>query len=253
MNNSRLEEISLYIKERKKVSLDELCIKFSISLSTLRRDLKKLEDTGSIQKIYGGVKTRTQRELTPLSTRIDINHTGKFKIARHAASSIVDGDIIFLDSGSTAGAMAQFLARPNNLTVVTNNILVIEKVIHFPKIHLITLSGLYNRNTFSFVGDEVAPMLRHYNISKAFMGTTGFSPTSGITHSTQLEASVKRCAVNIAQNVYLLADHLKFDAFAPYTYCTLDDIDKLYTDAPLSEDYAKLCQKHHTEVIICNN
>ena len=100
---------------------------------------------------------------------------------------------------------------------------------------------------------EVAPMLRHYNISKAFMGTTGFSPTSGITHSTQLEASVKRCAVNIAQNVYLLADHLKFDAFAPYTYCTLDDIDKLYTDAPLSEDYAKLCQKHHTEVIICNN
>ena len=126
MNNSRLEEMSLYIKEHKKVSLAELCVKFSISLSTLRRDLKKLEHIGAIQKIYGGVKTRTQREFTPLSTRIDINHAGKFKIAREAASTIVNGDIIFLDSGSTTGAMAQFLARHNNLTVVTNNILVIE-------------------------------------------------------------------------------------------------------------------------------
>ena len=252
MNNNRLEELNIYIKEHKKVLLTELCSKFSISLSTLRRDLKKLEETGSIQKVYGGVETKTQRNLTPLSTRIDINHSGKFRIARTAASFITNGDIIFLDSGSTVGSMAQFLGRLDHLTVVTNNIMVIEKVIRMPKIQLITLSGLYNRNTFSFVGDEVPIMLKRYNISKAFMGTTGFSPSSGITHSTHLEAGVKKCAVNIAQTVILLADHLKFDAFAPYTYCSLDDIDRLYTDMPLTNSYANLCQEHNTEVFVCN-
>lgn len=250
MENNRLEEIAAYIRERKHASMEHLTETFHISMSTLRRDVKKLIQTGTVRKTYGGIESTNQRILTPLTTRKDINNAGKVKIGRDAALSLANGDIIFMDSGSTVGAMAPFLGRLDNLTVITNNILIIEKVIHMPKIQLLTLSGAYNEHTFSFVGDSVAPMLRQYNINKAFMGTTGFSLTSGITHSTQLEAGVKHAAVAMAHEVILLADHLKFDTFAPFTYCTMNDIDVLYTDKAPSDEYRQLCAKSSTKICI---
>lgn len=256
-NQNRLEQLSLFIKERKQVSMQELTDAFGISLSTLRRDIRKLIDRGIVRKTYGGVESCSQRALTPLSDRLDLNSDGKFRIAREAALSITDGDVIFLDSGSTVGAMAQFLGRLDKLTVISNNMLVIKtlvmkKIITEPKVQLITLSGIYNPQTFSFVGDEVGSMLQRYNVSKAFMGTTGLSLTSGITHSTQLESAIKRQAVAQAQKVYLLADHLKFDTFAPYTYCSMQDIDELYTDEALTEDYRSLCAEAETAVHIAS-
>ena len=168
-NQNRLEQLSLFIKERKQVSMQELTDAFGISLSTLRRDIRKLIDRGIVRKTYGGVESCSQRALTPLSDRLDLNSDGKFRIAREAALSITDGDVIFLDSGSTVGAMAQFLGRLDKLTVISNNMLVIKtlvmkKIITEPKVQLITLSGIYNPQTFSFVGDEVSSMLQAMSI-----------------------------------------------------------------------------------------
>lgn len=250
MNKNRFDDISAYIREHKRVALSELTEVFSISMPTLRRDLKKLQEMGVIHKVYGAVESCSERNLTPLSARIDINHKGKFRIARDAALRLCDGDVIFLDSGSTVGAMAPFLGRLQRLTVITNNILVIEKVIRLPKVELITLSGQYNRHTFSFVGDEVVPMLRRYNISKAFMGTTGLSVSSGITHAYIHEGAVKRSAVELAQETFLLADHLKFSTFAPYTYCSIADIDEIFTDEEPDPQYRAWCEDNHTKIAV---
>ena len=155
MSNYRLEKMQLFINEKQKVSLDELCEKFEISLSTLRRDLQKLSDRGSVHKIYGGVECSKERKLTPLSSRIDINHDGKLKIAYKASQYIQDNDIIFINFESTLGEMAPFLSKNRNLTVITNNMLIINKAICFNNLQLISLSGVYNQSTLSFVGERV--------------------------------------------------------------------------------------------------
>lgn len=248
MSNYRLEEMQLYIMEKSKVSLDELCEKFEISLSTLRRDLNKLADRGSIRKIYGGVESTKERKLTPLSERIEINRNGKIKIARKAAQFISNNDIIFIDSGSTLGEVAPYLSKNSNLTVITNNMLIINKAICFKNVHLISLSGVYDHNTLSFVGDRVAEILKTYNITKAFMGTTGFSLSSGITNSTPLESAAKRTAIKSATKVFLLADHLKIDVFAPYTYCDYSDIDTLITDKPLPPNFENLFKSNNCNI-----
>lgn len=252
MSNYRLEEMQIYIMKKNKVSLEELCEKFEISLSTLRRDLKKLSSRGSIQKVYGGVECSKERKLTPLSARIEINRLGKMKIARKAAQFICNNDIIFIDSGSTLGEMAPFLSKNKNLTVITNNMLIINKAICFKNLQLISLSGVYDHNTLSFVGDRVAEILKTYNISKAFMGTTGFSLSSGITNSTPLESAVKRTAVKSASKVFLLADHFKIDVFAPYTYCDYEDIDVLITDKDIPNTFKELFKSNNCQVEVAN-
>ena len=84
------------------------------------------------------------------------------------------------------------------------------------------------------------------------MGTTGFSLTSGITNSTPLESSVKRTAVNSASKVFLLADHLKIDVFAPYTYCQYEDLDMLISDKKLTKEFEDLFKKNNCKIEIAD-
>ena len=55
MRTKRIDEIELYIREKKSVSLDTLCEVFNVSKNTIRRDIATLEQSGKIKKVYGGV------------------------------------------------------------------------------------------------------------------------------------------------------------------------------------------------------
>ncbi len=83
---------------------------------------------------------------------------------------------------------------------------IINKVICFKNLQLISLSGATDHNTLSFVGDRVSEILKIYNISKVFMRTTGFSLNLGIINSapTPLESAVKKIAVKLASKVFYL-------------------------------------------------
>ena len=52
MKYDRLLEIENFIKAKKSVTIEELLETFNISVQTLRRDLKELEDKGSVKKVY---------------------------------------------------------------------------------------------------------------------------------------------------------------------------------------------------------
>ena len=72
MRTKRIDEIELYIREKKSVSLDTLCEVFNVSKNTVRRDIATLEQSGKIKKVYGGVKiadTPASKTLLPYSKR----------------------------------------------------------------------------------------------------------------------------------------------------------------------------------------
>lgn len=50
MKYNRIQEIENYIKNAKVASLDELLNQFDVSIQTLRRDLKELENRNVIKK-----------------------------------------------------------------------------------------------------------------------------------------------------------------------------------------------------------
>ena len=86
---------------------------------------------------------------------------------------VSDGDIIFIDSGTTT-LHDRPLADRRKLTVLTNNFEVIYRAIPYENINLISLSGTLNRKTLSFTGPSAARCWAP-NVSKAFMAATGFS------------------------------------------------------------------------------
>ena len=60
MRTKRIDEIELYIREKKSVSLDTLCEVFNVSKNTVRRDIATLEQSGKIKKVYGGVTIKRE-------------------------------------------------------------------------------------------------------------------------------------------------------------------------------------------------
>jgi DeoR family myo-inositol catabolism operon transcriptional repressor len=251
MRSQRLNSLQEYIFEKKLVSLPELCDHFGVSLSTLRRDLVSLEQRGLIKKTYGGVAAQPARQLiTPYESRNIINREAKLRIAQAAAGLVNDGDIIYIDSGSTVMAMVDFLEKSQGVTILTNNLNVIVRAVHMENIQVISLSGTLNRQVYSFTGDSAAKILARYNINKSFMGCTGISLTNGVTNSSATEVEIKRTAIERSPHNILLLDSSKVGVISLFTYCSLEDLHVVVTDKELPEEYTARFARTDAKILV---
>ncbi len=250
MRSKRIEEIKDYIYENKTITLDQICKNFKISKSTIRRDLDEILENSDIKKIYGGVTVLSKKELTSFEERNISNLKTKERIADAAGELVDDGDIIFIDSGTTTLHIIDSIITKKNLTILTNNVQVISRAIPYDNLNVISLSGTLNRKTLSFTGSSAAQVLQTYNISKAFMAATGFSIVSGVTNSSPLESDVKRMAVQRSQQVYLLADSSKCGVVSLITYCGLNKVSALVTDAYPPKEVCRYIEEHGGKILI---
>ena len=250
MRSKRISDIEDYIYENKTVTLDQLCRVFDVSKNTIRRDLKEIISDGNFKKIYGGVTVKDNKDLLPFSERNISNLDAKKKIAAKAAELVEDSDVIFIDSGTTTIHMIDFIKEKKNLTIITNNLEVMIRVIPYENIKLISLSGELDRNTLSFTGDTASAVLKSYNISKAFMASAGISINGGVTNSSTKEYDIKSTAVKRSNSVYLLTSEDKFNLVAIMTYCTLDKLTGIVTDGRPPQDIIEYMEEHEMELII---
>ena len=234
MRAERIDSIIEFIYKNKNVTLDQICDNFNISKSTVRRDLSEILKDTNLKKTYGGItlknKWGNKKYLTSFSERNIENADKKLAISKKAANIVEDNDIIFIDSGTTTFYMVDYLGNVNNLTILTNNLEVIFRAVKYKNINLISLSGTLSRETLSFVGATSISTIKNFNISKAFMATTGFSIMNGVTNSSPLESDIKRTVISKSNKIILLADSSKFNSVSLMTYCNLEDIDILVTD-----------------------
>ncbi len=249
MRSRRIDEIEAYILDNKTVTLDQVCERFSISKSTIRRDLDEILKKGTIKKIYGGVTAAPRKGLVSFEERNISNHSAKERIAHRAAELVRDNDIIYIDSGTTTMHMIDVLGACRNLTVLTNSLEVILRAVPYENINVISLSGTLNRKTLSFTGPSAEQVLQGYNVSKAFMATTGFTIENGVTNSSPLEFGIKTEAVRRSREVILLADGDKCGIVSLMTYCGLDQINTLVTDREPPEDVAKFLRNKDVEIL----
>ena len=114
---------------------------------------------------------------------------------------------------------------------------------NYPQINVISFGGRLNVKTASLTVDDPAELSR-FNITKAFMGTTGISLRSGVTDTFVGESTLKSTITKNSRTRYLLADHTKFELVAVSTYARLSDFDFLVTDLAPSQEYLQYCKEH---------
>lgn len=251
----RRKEIAQYIQAREQVSLDELCDVFKKSKNTIRRDINDLESLGVLQKVYGGVRAielpSPTGEIVSFTDRTVKNVTEKNRICELAAPLVNDGDVIFIDSGTTVINIIEHLALKKNLTIITNNFHVLHKCIQYPGINTVSFGGQLNTVTASFMSNFFfSDYIQMFNINKAFLSATGVSIESGTSNTSPFEAEIKKGIVQKSNVNILLVDHTKFDRNALLTYSSLNRFQYVVTDCAPSQKYLDYFAKNDLQLIL---
>ena len=138
------------IEQKGVVSMEELCQTFSISMNTARSDVREIVSSGRAQKTYGGVSYVQPVQYTSYSTR-ELEHTAKKNaIAREAAKLVNDGDIIFIDVGTTCLPIIDYIPEDYFITIITTDLAVISRAAQRPNTKLMTFGGTYQSKSNSF-------------------------------------------------------------------------------------------------------
>ena len=253
MRTDRRKELAAYIAHHGEVSMVELCDAFHVSMNTIRADVAALEETGTVTKVYGGVRSAMQQEVPLFTLRTHQHADAKWAIARAAARHISDGDTLFLDAGTTTMQVIEALPMDIRLTVVTGNVQVLPQVNSHPNIDLMVMPGLYNRRTGSVSGVNTMEFLSQHHFIKALMATTGLSADGKLNVSSYMEYEIKRHAIRQSDHCILLCDSSKFGASGLIGYGTLSDIDLLITDGDCPAELKTLCERCGTELEIAEN
>lgn len=244
MKVDRLTKMEEFIRDKKSVSLDELCEVFDVSKNTVRRDVAAICNRTDIHKIYGGVSVQYNRIPPSFTERAGVNVDVKKRIGKFAASMVEDGDVIFIDAGTTTCQMIDFLGDRKNVTIISHSLDVITRAFAYPNLNVIAIAGTLNRLTYSFTGQTGSDILKEYNIRKAFMSTTGFTIQNGATQAAPYEFALKEAATKKSDLVYLMIESQKIGRVCLLTYCTADRVNAIITDkmpnAEFTEKYTAL-------------
>lgn len=244
LKENRRKHMGELIALHRSMSMQELCDYFQVSMNTVRADIAYLVDTGAVRKVYGGVQAVDQRQAPLFASRVQQHTLQKQSIAARARQLIEDGDIIFVDAGTTTMYLLDYLDPRLHVTVVTANLPLIRKACEYENIELIVLPGTVNRRTNSISGVGVLEFLSRYQFNKAFMGVTNVSEDGRLNTSTYIEYEIKRNALLQSQAGYLLVDSSKFGAMGLMAYAKLEQMTAVITDSGCPQALADYCRRH---------
>ncbi len=196
--------------EKEVVKLQEFVDATKSSESTIRRDLSQLETEKKLKRVHGGASLLHQKgeELSVIEKSTQ-NVGEKEAIAKFAASLIRDNDCIYLDAGTTAFLMIPHI-QAKDVKVVTNGLTHLEALLE-QNIDTYLTGGLIKPKTRALIGPGAVEGIEKYRFDKCFIGVNGVDSEFGYTTPDPEEATVKKRAMNLSQECFVLADHSKFN------------------------------------------
>ncbi len=241
---SRIQDL---LSQKSSVTIAELADQFGTSEMTVRRDLDELETRGVCQRIHGGATSLRVQEYRPppypgYPQREQSQVREKIAIGQAAAALVRPGDVIAVDSGTTAAYLARALRTIYPLTVITNSLRVLDQLHDIIQIALISPGGtlLLEERTvpsgdLAFVGPIAVQTLRSFRPSKAFISTAGITIADGISNAGLFQAEIKRTLIEIADEAILITDHSKFGRVAGFLVAPAKAFTRVITDTAAPE------------------
>ena len=249
----RCKKIQAYLRTHKAARLADLSKMLNASEATIRRDLKKLEETGFLERTHGGavINQRLSRE-PKYQKRLSNSPDKKRLIGKMAATLIEDGDVIFTNGGTTTTEIIRHI-RPNaEITVITNNVFAAQEIEQIG-FELILLGGTYLPISHSVGGYFAVENLMRVYADKTFIGVDGISLKYGCTFPTSAEAEVVRAMMKRTRGpVYVVADNSKWGTVSNYEVAEVEKFHSLITDKGFDMEARASLLKRTVKVLVAS-
>ncbi len=227
----REDEIMALLSETEYATVDYLVKKINISASSIRRDLKNLEERGLVLRSYGGVKrANSMGKHIPFSLRSHENSTQKKQIARAAASLLHTGDVVFLDGSSSAFFLAELLPAIGGITVITNSIDVMAALSGYDIKVYGTGGMISNENRAVLVGGATQEYVQKLRADAFVFSVQAMTADGDFFDCYAEEVAVRNVMMRNAQRKIMLCDSSKWGKTSTFYQTSLSDVDYLITD-----------------------
>lgn len=236
--NERAELILQQLQLQSTVKVTELSQMLQVSVDTVRRDLKAMEQEGLIKYVHGGAcLPETMLSLSHFNGREIIHSEEKREAARKALAYIKEGDVVALNSGTTNTVLAQELATLNlNITVVTNNYAALNILMQNLSIHLIAVGGNVDPMERSTYGTVCEREFETYRPDVAFLSINAVNYQDGFTDFRMEEIGVIQLLAKISRKVVAVMDSSKLGQCSKRVALGLKQVDLLLTDEHISQE-----------------
>jgi len=232
----REQAILLELDEEGRVEVGSLSSRFGVSAVTVRKDLESLERRSMLRRIRGGALVAPRSDEGAFEFRQRLAPRAKRAIARHAAQLVRPGDVIAMDSSTTAYYLAEELVDIEPLTVVTNGLRTSQLLLTNSRATVIMPGGVLRRASESMVGFFSDVLAGRGRVDKGFFGLVGLSLERGLLDLSPEEAHAKEALTGACRQVYGLFDATKVERFGTHPFVTIDRVTRLISDTGVPKD-----------------
>ncbi len=244
----RHERILGALRDRRFLKIEALLELTGSSLTTLRRDIEHLAESGRIEKSRGGVLlpgSDGAETIDPLyRTRERLHQPEKDRIGAAAQRYLAEGDIVFLLNGTTTRAVAEHLDPGKHVTVITNGIDIAAALRGKANAEVILLGGVVDYAHNTLAGPLALKSLGELHATRLISGAGGISAEKGVTIYPYLVSAYYEAIVGMVSEVVIVADRSKLGRNALVQATTLDQVDAIIMDQVVPPEYAELFRRH---------
>lgn len=241
--HDREERILEILQQRYSIRSSELAKLLYVSVSTLRRDLQKMEEKNIITKEHGMCKLNLHMKESRLDNSAwTKNGKEKAKIAKRASEQVKDGYNIMLDGSGSAYSMIPFLVESRDLLIITNSAKV-SCALSETNIHNISTGGKLVNESASFVGQEAVKAIKNYNADIVFFSCRGLSEDGYLTDTNKEQNDVRAEMMKYADKKVALIDSSKIGKKYLHNLCHVSEVDEIICDEELPEYLLKMMKK----------
>ena len=240
------------VRARGSMSVEALADRLMVTLQTVRRDVKLLADANLLARFHGGVRvpTSTTENIEYLQRQL-LNEGAKQRIARAVAAAVPAGCSLFINIGTTTEAIARALLHHKGLRVITNNLNVAAILSGNPDCEVIVAGGIVRSRDRGIVGEVTVDFIQQFKVDIGLIGISGIESDSTLRDFDYREVKVARAIIERSREVWVAADHSKFNRPAMVELARFDQIDMLFTDAAPPAPFAALLAEAGVNCVTC--
>ncbi len=233
----RQKQILDLLSKQKTASFEFLAERLGRSSSAIRRDAAHLVENGLVSRYRGGVEIVNNQPRPVIPDLQTTSHwEEKNQIGKAAADLVSDGQMIAINAGTTAMAMANHLLERQRLTVVTADIEIAQLLISNLSFEVYLAGGQIQSEVPGVIGSSTLEMWKSFYFNLGFVGVRAINPKDGIMTTNLDQAASSRTVIEQSRQRVVLADSSKFHRRAGAVISPLSEIDILITDHGIESD-----------------
>ncbi|MEK9701688.1 MAG: DeoR/GlpR family DNA-binding transcription regulator [Deltaproteobacteria bacterium] len=253
LSGVRRKKIVDLVESLGSMAVKELCREFQVSEATIRRDLKELEEIGTVTRTHGGVMINSPSRFIdlPNEERKYVGLELKRRIGQKAISTLEGEEVVFLDAGTTALAVAEYANRKPKCRYVTTCLGIASKLKEQSIQNFSLIGGTYRNINDSFVGTLTLSTIKRLKFDISFLCCSAIDvERKAIFLRDEAYSQVQIEILESTRKNIVVAHHEKFEASGFISTASFDQLNTIIVNKEIDEIKRSSLIEHNLKVLV---